>query len=51
MPEAPRGTGWEMFSPPQVANALGVPERRYEERFPFLYHGMGMGREGGKPLG
>ena len=30
---------------------LGVPEGRYGKMFPFVYHGMGMGRERGKPLG
>ena len=29
----------------------GIFEWRDGEKFPFVYRGMGMGREGGKPFG
>ena len=30
---------------------LGLPEQRYGKMFPFVYRGVGTGREGGKAEG
>ena len=43
------GTG--MFSLPQAEMFLGLPEPGYGKTFPFVYRGMGTGREGGKAEG
>ena len=37
--------------PPQAEFILGFPEGRHGKGFPFVCRGMGMGQEGGKPLG
>ena len=37
------------FCLPQ-AEKNDLPGGRYGKRFPFVYHGMGMARQGGKPL-
>ena len=46
---ASRGTG--TFSPPQADFFWGLPEQRYGKTFPFVYRGVGTGREGGKAEG
>ena len=43
------GTG--TFSPPQAEFFWGLPEQLYGKTFPFVYRGMGTGREGGKAEG
>ena len=43
--------GMGTFCPPQGEKNVGLPEGWYGKRFPFVYRGMGMGRERGKPLG
>ena len=49
MPKAPRGTRRD--SPAAAIFFGGLPEGRYGKRVPFVYRGMGMGREGGKTFG
>ena len=43
------GTG--TFSPPQAELFWSLSEQRYGKTFPFVYRGMGTGREGGKAEG
>ena len=44
-------SGAGTFSPPQADFFGGLPEQRYGKTFPFVYRGMGTGREGEKAEG
>lgn len=49
--KAPRGAGWEHFARRSRIYILGLPDERDREKFPFVYRGIGIEREGGKPFG
>ena len=49
VPKAPHGMRLSRL--PQAAKRLGLSEGLYGKMPPFVYRGVGMGREAGKPFG